>query len=454
MFRILAYSYPNNEIRAVFSAVPALRTQLPLDDDGEEIGPDYPLSENIGEVAEEKNATLSLVSNSKTLGKTVGYGLLPLRPTSFGINAKRKIIRAGGALEKSINSPSECLFLTGTLPGSTEESFKAIAQYSGYVVNALKAWVSNRVRSKLDFYCWEYQKRGALHFHYCVHVPDDEARSQIKDGFKEWWIGILKRVGEKSGTDLFRKNDKYTHLSDTSKVRAVAEICRKSPSRYLAKYLSKSANCMKGRARFFTPSRWWGTSRPLKSLLESMTLISEIIEGSYFACVKKMQEVKASFECGEGKQYKFRHKYGMGETLLAYPSSDDENVKLFEDLEDMSTMDKINKQLETFRPSSMLRPHKSRLLKWSYHWIDSLPNSETGMIESLKEFHLFLISVEPTKSTEPLMLVYEWRNKLWNLNECIGYSKCGRNYEDRKMIDKVLCDLEIAIHSICKYGWQ
>ena len=454
MYKILAQSYPNNEIRLTFSSV----SQRKFVDDGEIES--YPIgwqfeTEGVDLVdGLEKNPGLSLVSNSKTLGLTTGYGLLPEKPTTFGPSARRKIMRAGGALEKSISDPSECLFLTATLPGSTEASFKAIAEWSGYVVNSLKSWIANHITAKLDFYVWEYQKRGALHLHYCVHAQDEDARNHIQRGFKDWWIQILHRVGEKTLTDLFRKNHKYTHLSDTSKVRAVAEICRKSPARYLAKYLSKSTSKLKGRARFFTPSRWWGTSRPLKKLLDDLTQTIEIIEGSYFGCIKKMQEIRSAFESCEGRFHAIPHKYGLGETLIIYPASESDNKSLIEDIETMTTLSKLQKASEHFRPSVMLKPHRSRLLKWSFYWMNSLPDKESGMREILKEFNTFLMSVVPSESDEPLYLIYEWQNKLYNLASCIGYSACGRNREDRLMIDRVLVDLEIAIKHICYEGWE
>lgn len=454
MYRILAQSYPNNEIRLTFSSLSQKKyipdgeiEAYPLDwkSETDSDTPVNPLEENPG---------LSLVSNSKSLGLTTGYGLLPSKPTAFGPSARRKIMRAGGALEKSVLSPDECLFLTATLPGSTSESFKALAEWSGYIVNNLKAWISNHVAAKLDFYVWEYQRRGALHLHYCVHVPCESSRIHIQDGFKNWWITILHRVGEKSLTDLFRKNSKFSHLSDTSKTRAVAEICRKSPARYLAKYLSKSKSKLKGRARFFTPSRWWGTSRPLKKLLDDLTETIEIVEGTYFRCIKKLQEVKSIFEQCEGRYHPFNHKYGMGETLLIYPSSAIDNENLIDELKAMTNLSKLERHLEQFKPSIMLKPYKTRLLNWSGYWMNQLPERDTGMRHSLKEFNQFMNSVIPSQSDEPLMIVYEWRNRLYNLREVVGYSPCGRNREDRLMLDKALADLEIAINYICANGWE
>lgn len=454
MYAILAQFFPNNETRLTFSSLP----QRKYIDSGEVES--YPIgwqatTDSAVENLENKIPTsLSLVPNSKTQRSSAGYGDLPLKPTQFGANARREIMRAGGALEQSISDPGECLFLTATLPASTEDSFRALAQWSGYVVNSLKAWISNHISAKLDFYCWEYQKRGALHLHYCVHAQDEQARTHIQSGFKDWWIGILHRIGEKTSTDMFRKNSNYSHLSDPSQVRATAEVCRKSPARYLAKYLSKSTGKLKGRARFFVPSRWWGTSRPLKAILKNLTKTIEVVQGSYFACIKKMQKLKIAFESCEGRYHSFSHKYGLGQTLLIYPTNQTDNENLFDQVSAMTMLNRLKQPAQNYKPSAVLKPHRTRLLEWSHYWITALPERETGMIQSLKSFNEFLMNAIPSQSTEPLYLIHEWSNRLYNLSSVIGYSACGRNREDRLLIDTVLNDLEIAIEHISYNGWQ
>ena len=454
MYKILAQFFPNNETRLVFSSL----SQRKSVNSGEVES--YPIgwqatTDSVGQKTKNDSPPyLSLVPNSKTQRSSAGYGDLPLKPTQFGGNARRQIMRAGGAMEQSVSDPGECLFLTGTLPGSTEDSFRALAQWSGYVVNSLKAWISNHISAKLDFYCWEYQKRGALHLHYCVHAQDEQARTHIQRGFKDWWIDILHRIGEKTSTDMFRKNSNYTHLSDPSKVRATAEVCRKSPARYLAKYLSKSAGKLKGRARFFVPSRWWGTSRPLKAILKNLTKTIEVGQGSYFACIKKMQKLKTAFESCEGKYYPFSHKYGLGETLLIYPTSQTDNDNLFNQVSAMTMLNRLKQPSQNYKPSAVLKPHRTRLLEWSHYWINSLPERETGMIQSLKSFNEFLMNVSPGQSTEPIYVIHEWSNRLYNLSNVIGYSACGKSRDDRLLIDTVMDDLEIAIKHISYNGWE
>lgn len=482
MNRITLDTYPNNEVRVTFSGLPSPRRReniyqcdraslgLPedrhdpairLDEFGDEIIPS-------SELASENFPPLSLVPNSKALRSSngfalrscnsealrssTGYGSLPPKPTVFGLNAKRVMVRSGAAMEKSVNDPSECLFLTGTLPGSEDMAFYALAAWSGHVVNRLKAWIAHHVRAKLDFYCWEYQKRGALHLHYCVHIPDAAKRSFIQSGFHAWWVGILHDVGDRENVDLFRKNKHYSHRSDTSKVRAVAEVCRKSPARYLAKYLSKSAVKMKGKARFFSPSRWWGTSRPLKNCLASLSTKTELIIGSYFDCTEKMQEVKEKMECSDGKTYQYKHTYGMGETIICYPSDRSEFDSLFSELKELSRMSIMNAKLKANNVLSELKAYKIRLLNWSSFYADKFEQSKPFWAQSFKSFNLTLMSLAPSGSHDPLSIVYEWSNLLYNMSESFKDTECLRYQSDVKLFDFAASALEDAVKHLCLNG--
>lgn len=394
MYRIITHSYPNNEIRTVFSAIPNPRPfqyDDPLESSdialsvSDDCAPpvDFSIAEPCALVDAEKNLSphLSLPPNSKTKRYSTGYGSLPEKPTKFGLNAKRTVLRSGGALEKS-SIPSECLFLTGTLPGSTEDSFRAIACYSAYLVNGLKAWISNYIPSKLDFYVWEYQRRGALHLHYCIHAPDTIAREFILKNFKAWWVGILHKIGEKSNCDLFKRNSSYSHRSDESKVRARAEVCRKSPARYLAKYLTKSIHPKRGNARFFTPSRWFGVSRPLTAITKSLTKVSEIIVGSYHDVVAKLQDVGHICDTSESVTYRYRHSYGVGKTYVCYPNSQTENNHLWNSLKALSTTSVIQSMRNLCRPSEIITTIKTQLITWYGQQL----NSSHHKLQHLSEY--------------------------------------------------------------------
>lgn len=482
MNRITLETYPNNEVRVTLSSLPS-RTKLisPIDTDrgflgmpedfwdpsikldefGEEIispselleGISRPLSLDLNsKTSRSDNENALRSSNNEALRSSTGYGSLPPNPTAFGLNAKRLMIRSGAAMEQSVNAPSECLFLTGTLPGSEDMAFYAIAAWSGHIVNRLKSWISNHVPAKLDFYCWEYQRRGALHLHYCIHVPDGKAREFIQAGFHAWWVGILRDVGDRENVDLFRKNKDYSHSSDTSKVRAKAEICRKSPARYLAKYLSKSVKVLRGRARFFTPSRWWGTSRPLKNILTSLSTKTELIIGSYSNCTKKMQEIKETIECAEGQVYKYKHQYGMGETILCYPSDRSEFDSLVSELQSLSRWSAMNAKMQVNNVSSQLKTYKISLLRWSSFYASRFSESKPFWAQSFESFNSALTLMAPTKAEDPLAVIYQWSNLLFNMSELFKNTECLRELSDVILFDSTTETLELTIKHLCLNG--
>jgi len=464
MYRIIAHRYPNNEIRTVFTAIPNPRTfsyedspetplNLPFDISSPDVIPGNSPIELCYLVDGEKNPVppLSLDLNSKPERSSAGYGLISSRPTSFGLNAKRQLIRSGAALETEA-APQECLFLTGTLPGSTEDAFKAIAAYSGYIVNSLKAWIAKRVTQKLDFYCWELQKRGALHLHYCCHIPCESDRLYILGEFRNWWIQILSRIGDRSNCDLFRKNSKITWLSNLSKVRAVAEVCRKSPARYLSKYLSKSARSPRGRARAFSPSRWWGTSRPLKKLLESLTDVCEILVGNYHSTIKKMECVKAICDSSNSVTYRYRHKYGIGHTSICYANSHLDNEDLWISLKSLSTMTIINSRLNTVIPSEVLKVRKKQLIVWSSHWSNSLTVSHQGLRSSLVEYLNMIQTIIPSQSSDVLNLLMFWAARTSDIRSLSQFTP-ALSPTDKRMLDGVLDDLEICLNLVAEKGW-
>lgn len=459
MYRIISHSYPNNEIRTVFSAV---SNSKPFQYDDPLESPDIALSDRLipttsdnysssvacDLVSTEKNLLppLSLIRNSKSQRYTTGYGSLPEKPTKFGLNAKRTVIRSGGALEKS-SKPEECLFLTGTLPGSTEDSFKAIASYSAYLVNGLKAWISNYIPNKLDFYVWEYQKRGALHLHYCIHAPDITAREFILKNFKAWWIGILHKIGEKSNCDLFKKNAKYSHRSNENKVRAVAEICRKSPARYLAKYLTKSVHPKRGNARFFTPSRWFGVSRPLNALLKSLTKVTEIIVSDYFSVISQLQEVKYVCDSSDSVTYKFRHKYGLGDTTVCYPNSPEENIALWNSLEALSTMRKIDLNLKSVQPMAVWEVQKTRLMNWSVKHLNRLSNQFQGLKECLLQFSNMMRQTTPSESRAALSWMLQMNAHILGLQLSLKYTPQLKG-NDARMFEHSIDTLNLCMNEL------
>lgn len=395
---------------------------------------------------------LSLGPNSKTERSSTGYGSLPSKPTVFGLNAKRSLIRSGGALEKTAPT-EETLFLTGTLPGSTEDSFRAIACYSAYIVNSLKAWIANYVPQKLDFYCWEYQKRGALHLHYAVWVPSDESRNHIIAAFHGWWVQILHRVGDMASVDMFRKNETHTWLTDTSKVRAVAEVCRKSVARYLAKYLSKSASPTRGSARAFSPSRWWGVSRPLKALTDSMTSVCEVIESGYHAVRGVWEKIKQICDSSESVSHSYRHKVGEGSTLVLFTKEQPEREQLWLELVSMRIKVMEPSIGQSRLPSAELRILRNKQMMWLRESLISLSPSFQGLRYALDANLNWISKITPSTSQEPLSVLLAWAARLSDIRSMCQFTPAMSHGKGRE-IQGWLDTLEWAIEDVAKNGWR
>lgn len=452
MYRIIAHKYPNNEVRVVKSHLPPVKRERASDRDGEVecelLAPD---DHAVWQNFVENSPPLSLGSYSKPERGHAGYGALPPKPRRFGLNAKRQLIRAGAAMEKSVPI-DECLFLTGTLPGSTESAFRAIAEWSGYLVNNLKAWIAKYQNEKLDFYCWEYQKRGALHLHYCVHIASPTDRDYILQHFHRWWVETLHRIGEKSVCDLFRKNSQKTWVNDPARVRAVAEICRKSPGRYLAKYLSKSAAPKRGAARAFSPSSWWGTSRPLKTLVESMTSVVEVIQGGFHAVCRKWEDVKAHWATTEGVNHEYAHKFGMGQTLISYPSTKEESEALWMSYQALSTIQRGVSKSDTINPLPRLKVLRGKLLATLSHCLTTLSDSYQGLRTYLEHTLNSILKITPSQSTEPLGNLLYLAALSSDMKYVCAYSPVDTR-EWKILVQELLDCLEASIEFVADNGW-
>ena len=258
MYRLCIRKYAGGEVRLTTSLFSVKSPASDIDEHSEsEKTPPAPLLDYNSQVETARRVRLS------------GFGEFALRPTRFGKRGKDSIQRCARALDEEVSRPGDILFLTGTLPGTGNDQYAAIASYSSYIVHRLKAWVAKRVPSKYDFYCWELQKRGALHIHYAVHCPDPSAAEYILSEFHTQWCRLLDYVSQQTGVDLYLNNDKgFSHAKDKSKVQAKAERVEKGVGNYLGKYLSKSSAGIAS-GRHFAPCRWWGVSRPLRSLEKS-----------------------------------------------------------------------------------------------------------------------------------------------------------------------------------------
>jgi hypothetical protein len=271
--------FPNNEIRAVQYRSPGCRHDRCESSGagGDRISPGVG-SDGCGDGPAPTLDISSELSVSLSLQRP-GFGGRP-RVTRFGLNAKRTLQRAAGALPGAGIVPSECVMLTGTIPGSTSESFDAFADWSSWAVKKLKTWLHGRgVTNPYGLYVWELQKRGALHIHYCAVIPDESVRLDVLSSWKEFWSSVVDAVSARAGVDCWARKRGGTWAGNKAVLQADAQVVQKSVAAYLAKYLSKDAGkcCRRPDGSLVSgPVRWWGVSRPLLAALESQTEEFEI----------------------------------------------------------------------------------------------------------------------------------------------------------------------------------
>lgn len=260
--------YPNNETR--ISVYPE-RRPLPCWDG---------TSNEHGAIAEQASTSTSVPLSSFSSECTPSdIGTLdikfkletPLRKRRISLSryGHRRLIRAGACFSQGKDSVR--LLLTGTLPGSTREAFRVLADNSSYVTHRLCNWLTRRQRSAKWLYAWEFQKRGALHLHLAIEVSVENAEF-IKREFKHEWNRLLNTIGNRNDVDMWAKSKTYSHSQETTQTDVT--ICEKEPSRYIAKYIAKGNAKSFGPNRF-PPVRWYQISRALLRDLEDKTEVYE-----------------------------------------------------------------------------------------------------------------------------------------------------------------------------------
>lgn len=279
-------TFPNEEVRAVFyyarekkdnnTPVNGSDSETPLD-----------IIQKLKTLPSDSD--LCLDKDSPGDSPKVGYGR-PGEGNGFSVNGRRRLLRAGATMDLLVDEPRQILFATGTLPGSTYEAKLAIAAWSGWAVNAIKAWFAKRIPSKVDMYVWEFQARGALHLHYAVICRSESTRKWIISNWKKQWERIIDGIGKRAGVDMWRKNANYTHALNKEVLQADIQECTKSVGRYLAKYVGKSQQqYIDNHWKKCKPSRFWGISRPLCAELASRTQSVEHV-------FKNRMEMAAAYE--------------------------------------------------------------------------------------------------------------------------------------------------------------
>lgn len=329
---IIKYAkYPNNEIRAThyYKAAP----KEPQGDDAVTSN----VTSEFSCASEPEAEGLSGATPPLTLGENSDSGIrsLPFKRTKFGLNAKRTLLRTGGAYDTLSTNPADFVFLTGTLPGNTPAAFHAMAEYSSYIAESLGHWLQRTVESKYYFYVWELQKRGALHFHYCVYCPRVEVREKILLGFKPKWTALLDDISARSGTCMWEGNSGTCWLDRYGTLQAYAQEVHTSVAAYLSGYLGggKDKHVQDDSSPYY-PRRWWGYSRASSTLLESLTeeVVSE--HNNYRGAALEMKVFYETVSHDTPHSHHYPHKVGIGSTVVSY-HPEDKGVSIWRGLQPM-----------------------------------------------------------------------------------------------------------------------
>jgi hypothetical protein len=158
------------------------------------------------------------------------------------------------------------VFVTLTLPIQCELAYEALARQSSYAVNRLTQYFRNNFNQENYARCgvWEYQRRGALHYHLYLGVNenfwDDFAMSeslallsggcvfpidlmaQFRLRLARQWENILDSVGLMYGIKMVDDShrDRLSNYQDLGQRFCNVQIVEKSVSAYLSEYLSES----------------------------------------------------------------------------------------------------------------------------------------------------------------------------------------------------------------------
>lgn len=194
-----------------------------------------------------------------------GWGFSP-KPTTFGKNARHRLLEAGAVMDNLYQK--NVVEVTCTIPGSTVESFRTVSQYSGWIMNRITQILRRFKGDSAWFYVWELQKRGALHLHFaigCSALPD---ALRLAQQIECKWFELLLELQDKCNVDVFRKNVKWTWRDKPENWQSHVLPIHKSVAAYFSKYVGKQSNSCIRNSKKYPPARWWGSSKSIKKGIE------------------------------------------------------------------------------------------------------------------------------------------------------------------------------------------
>lgn len=281
----IVYFYPDGEIRHSYSLLKREKKEVsknsvksvqlnPVVDSSNRV--DWALTKKIG-IQKIVNSVFDS-STEKNKGIKPGWGVLA-KDRKFTINAKNSTRRIAAALELEFGK-ERLAFCTLTVPGSTHKAIRIVAENSGYIMNRIQTYLTDNYThkdgKKYVMGVVELQKRGMLHWHFLVVLPEGKSIDKLESDLQKFWFRMLKRLGDKNNCDLFKRKqgDTWKYRYGKIKKRAVdVQEVRKSAANYLSKYISKNS---KPKSKGFNdisycPSRWWSKSDDCVDVMHKYT---------------------------------------------------------------------------------------------------------------------------------------------------------------------------------------
>lgn len=373
MHKIKYTRYPNNEIRAIhYYSCPSDAVK----EDNSVAGGDLPCSEPRSESEVKCDSSLSsYLDISSDFPERLQPS--PRKKTKFGLAAKRTLLRMGGAFDTVDKDPQNYIFLTGTIPGGTHEAFSAVAEESPYIVEAIADWLRKTAPSDYWFYCWELQKRGALHIHYCIHPNDSAVCEKILSLWKSKWEDILNKVGKRRNVDMWLRADGTYHTQGHSVLQAYAQRVHTSVAAYMSGYLAggKDKHSLDKDSPYF-PTRWWGASRKATSLLKSLTDTLVVEHSNYRQARYEIQSHYERVLHDSPKAHSYQHKVGIGTTVVSY-HPEDKGEKIWQELKPV-----LYKEKSHPFTSSMIALYQTQITQTIF-LIEASPAHVQNSLESL-----------------------------------------------------------------------
>lgn len=239
----------------------------------------------------------------------------PAKPPNFTLVGKRKLKWLTRAIDH-FSSEKLRIFATATFPVWSEEAQAALASQSSYFCDRLQSWLY-KIQPKIPLtYCWEFQRRGALHLHLVCGAESVEKRDRIIAGWKQECTRLIDAMSSRTGVNLWQgKTQDWSKQPE--KLKCEAEIVRKSASGYLAKYLSKGSGT-RYRSKAFYPSRWWGASKGARDWCSLLTSTKVLAIGSASKCLAMKESLLGDLAPACQYWTGFRHRFGLGSTNVLF----------------------------------------------------------------------------------------------------------------------------------------